>query len=99
MPKEEQLNEAVQGLRHNDKQGNRDLGKYYGGMSSWNPFISLNIKFEACLLGPSVTLQPAESSNETKRGGWSEERSHVLNDTSTMRETAHFTPGTLEASL
>lgn len=53
------------------------------GMSSWNPFISLNIKFEACLPGPSVILQPAENRNKTKEGVGV--RKEVM---STMRERA-----------
>lgn len=52
---------------------------------------------EACLLWPSKRLQPAENSTTTKKERGV--RKGVLNDAIVTKKKAHFTPGTLEASL
>lgn len=52
---------------------------------------------ESCLLWPSMRLQPAENSTTTKKEGGV--RKGVLYDAIVTKKKAHFTPGTLEASL
>lgn len=95
MAKGEQLMAAIQGLSQREAGEPQDMRKTRSTMAHefMEPIQFLKHQVsEACLLWPSVTLQPAGNGNKTEGKKWSEEGSHVLNDTILMREISAFHP-------